>query len=584
MAYLNVTYQGNTLGRVPLQVFANLLQSVNSTHTPLPNVETLESMQSSFATALSLTRHALNRQQSRIHRVPVEILTMIFRLVIDITSSDPPDEGHEDFAGTFPAIETLLTLTSVCQRWREIMLKHPSFWTVIDSQNMNAAETFLQRSGDHLSLVVHISSTNQFLPAPPFLREHRLQPRLREIHWTTSEGTPRKADYLLFPAPRLELLRLLDDAEDRARDEVYRNMPPILFAGHAPLLRTLYLGRIGWLPGNRFRSLTFLCLSDIYSLEFPEIVRLLCNCPVLEHLQLFRIKARAPPDRPPMPGLATDQVTLPKLYCFTFVGMSINTVNDFIFYLAGYQARIALEIVDTPPASAQPVIAIETLAQEAIMAFTDLTIQHHLHEDDDVVSIVAEGEDVEIKIVSGPSTFGFIDGRPHIFASTHWGLCQAEVFPLNRLRHFFLEFFNVRLPQTFSACPSARNVRSLVARMTALQEFQLRTHDLRLLFLQVFSREDDAALLPLPSEVPDWRLPALSITLVPQEDVPPNPNQQLAIPDLTDVLRVVGRIVFAIPFPPEAYRGVVDALFSLQRQWGQERITVLRADPIVAGS
>ncbi|KAI9064663.1 hypothetical protein FKP32DRAFT_575128 [Trametes sanguinea] len=422
-------------------------------------------MQDTFAAALSTTQHALDREQSYISRLPVELLAMIFRLVVDETTPRPAnDPRHAMFAGTYPVTHTLLTLMLVCQYWHDILVQQPSFWTVVTSKNMNTAETFLRRSGDNLPLVVHmdtIGPPGKFIVVPPFLRECQLQPRLREIHWIMREDTPRKADYLLFPAPRLELLRILYDAEDEERDEVYRDMPPILFAGHAPLLRTVYLGRIGWLPGNRFQSLTFLRLADI-PLEFRGFVRLLCNCPVLEHLHLLRIGATAPPGRPLMPGLAIGQATLPRLHCFAFKDMHTASVNDFLFYFAGYRADVSVQVVGIPRAALQPAVVIKTLAREAYGALTSLTLQYHIH-NADVVSILATGRDVAINLVSHPTTAEVVNGVRYYYPPLHWGMRQLEAFPLDILQHVCFKYLYIRLSPTNQSLPP-RAWRSILHR------------------------------------------------------------------------------------------------------------------------
>ncbi|KAL7279710.1 hypothetical protein ACG7TL_006117 [Trametes sanguinea] len=502
---------------------------------------------------------------------------MIFRHAIDMASAPPAPPRKQRqamFAGTSPTTHTVLTLTHVCQHWREVLLKHPSFWSVISSKNMNAAETFLQRSGSHVSLVVHIDSIPPAdQPIPPFLTGSGIQPRLREIHWTVSAhaGAPRKADYLLFPAPRLELLRLIGDAEDRERDEVYRNTPPILFAGHAPLLRTIYLGRIGWLPGNRFGSLTSLCLSEI-NLEFRGFVRLLCDCPILERLQLIGIRAIAPPGRLPLPDLAIGQASLPRLRSYRFISMPTASVNDFLFYVAGHRADISLRVINVPCSPEQPVVDIESLAPEAVRALDSVLLWYHVKDNNVEVFSHITGPGVDIALRSVPAGLAFINNVPYYLTPVDWGVHQLEAAPLDAIRFLTLGQSHTGRTQISPIYnfPSARSIRSLLARMTGLQELALVRDNLLLLFLQVFSTAADTALLPLRGEAPEWRLSTLHIFLCPRMlGAQPNPDQQLPVPDLSDILQVVGRLTFTIPHPPEAYTDIRESLRALQERWPQ---------------
>ncbi|OSD02438.1 hypothetical protein PYCCODRAFT_1467799 [Trametes coccinea BRFM310] len=523
------------------------------------------------------------------------MLTTIFRHAIDMASAPPapPQKKRQAMsAGTSPATRTrtVLTLTHVCQHWREVLLKHPSFWSVISSKNMNAAETFLQRSGSHVSLVVHIDAIH---PAdqliPPFLTEGGIQPRLREIHWTASAsaGAPRKADYLLFPAPRLELLRLIGDTEDSERDEVYRNTPPILFAGHVPLLRTTYLGSIGWLPGNRFESLTYLCLFEI-NVEFPGFVRLLCDCPVLERLELSGIRVTAPPGRPPLPGLAIGQATLPKLRFFTFINMPTASVNDFLFYFASHRADISLDVVNVPHSPNLPVVDIKSLAPEATRAMNTVLLWYHNHDPVVEVHIYATGPGVDVALRSAPTELKTVNGALNLYTPVHWGLRQLYAVPLDSIRRLAIRQYHDGQPRARIAIPtlpSARDVRALIARMSGLEEVCLVRENVQLLFREAFSASADTALLPLRSEAPEWRLSALHVIFCAQAGVrQPDPDQQqLAVPDLSDILQVVGRLVFKISGPPEAYAGVLGTLRALQERW-QEQVSIQVGDSWIRSS
>ncbi|KAI9064665.1 hypothetical protein FKP32DRAFT_575170 [Trametes sanguinea] len=603
MSSLNVTHQASDVvdHASALEAFTNaILQSVNSADTPSQSqdeqIKALEAVQDSFAIALSRIRSTLNPWRSRIYGLPEEILTTIFRHVIDLASTPSQDTTFRSLsaardrcrgAGTSPAMSTVLALTQVCQHWRHILLEDPSFWTVVTNKNMKAADVFLQRSGAHLSLVVHINTT---LPAdqplPPFLTEDgSIQPRLREIHWITQENTSRKAGYLLFPAPRLELLRLVYDAKDRDRDEESRNTPPILFAGHAPLLRIVFLEKIGWLPGNHFQSLSCLCLADI-PLGFHEFIRLFSNCPVLEHLHLTAIRARAPPGRPPLPGLAIGPATLPRLRDFAFERMPTASTNDFLSYLARYQADITLRVTDILYGPAQPVVDINTLACEAVEGIRRLIAGCHFDNHHVSMAVYALGlgtRDVDIELRSGPSLVKLVHGVPSGSVTPfEWTLRQLDVFPLHRLHGFYLAGISGGLPHSTGTRSSARSLRSLIARMTGLRLLRCSTNNLPLFFLHLLSTSPDDALLPLRSEAPGWRVRVLHIQILDAGNVALlNAGQHLGFPDLSEIVQVVGVIHFTFRGYSDtpAYAVLVAALHALKERWPQ-RVSI--ADPCVS--
>ncbi|KAJ2965496.1 hypothetical protein NUW54_g14100 [Trametes sanguinea] len=117
--------------------------------------------------------------------------------------------------------------------------------------------------------------------------------------------------------------------------------------------------------------------------------------------------------------------------------------------------------------------------------------------------------------------------------------------------------------------------------MTSLKDINCATNDLPLFFLHLFSTSPDAALLPLRSEAPEWRLPVLSVDILAPGSIELlNAGQHLALPDLSEIVQVVDSIHFTFRCYSEtpAYAVLVAALRALQERWPQHVII----DPLVS--
>ncbi|CDO70673.1 hypothetical protein BN946_scf184761.g11 [Trametes cinnabarina] len=522
-------------------------------------------MEQLFGTALSRTRAAINRQRSLIHRLPVELVVMISRYAIDIPLFHIYDCGSaavrrlQDCGAPFFQISrTLIPLSHVCQFWRNALLDNPAFWSVIYDYNVDAAYTFLQRS-QQVPLIIQFVrkasvTADPLLGVPPYARfftDHDLQARLREIRWISLPSAIHKVDYLLFPAPRLELLELIYDVRDR--DQLYCATPPILFAGQAPQLRHVLLARMGWLPGNRFDSLTCLVLSRMYDIDFFEYTRLLLNCPIIEELVFKEIDATAPVvEHPPIPGLANGQELLPRLRSLTFHIMSMRSHQK--------------TFEDTPP------LALSAVAPRATQALT--AVRFSYSSTSTRATILATGQGVTIRHISPPTLRTDLRHALLLFA---WLAHQLSVFPLDRLRTVRLEVPTVETPRT-NTSPVPRTVtpvtvpslRTRIAQMTGLEEIELVTDNMPEVLLRLASRQSSSSLIPRQDEAPEWRLPLLRITYI-----RPLHYSAARRPDLTDLFDAVDVLAFDIgpDHPPEAQQATVASLNPLIEVWN-ERVVI----------
>ncbi|RDX41115.1 hypothetical protein OH76DRAFT_1393525, partial [Lentinus brumalis] len=80
---------------------------------------------------------SLKNQGTLVHRLPNEILRLIFKHLLHAY------RGRKTGVDT----GTILRLTHVCRRWRDLLLGCPSFWARTGCFFAEGTRTFLERSG-----------------------------------------------------------------------------------------------------------------------------------------------------------------------------------------------------------------------------------------------------------------------------------------------------------------------------------------------------------------------------------------------------------------------------------------------------
>ncbi|KAL7279703.1 hypothetical protein ACG7TL_006110 [Trametes sanguinea] len=498
-------------------------------------------------------RQALNQQQAFDRCLPVEVLTTIFYHVIDIASASAAP-SDVIWTGSYPVTGALLTLALVCRDWRDILSKCSALWTAISDENLELADMFLRYSRQR-PLHIHLRTAGcaEDLQLAQFISEPDTQCRLRELHWTARSCTLRKADFLRFPAPRLEQLRLNFDAQEGVADHV---SPPILFAGQAPLLRVLDLGFVGWLPANHFDSLTHLSLVDIFpGVGFTDFIDLLRNCPRLEHLVLVGIEVFAPEDNPPTSDLIDKPHLLPNLRRLTFDSMSNVGVNDFVEHINIRRADVALQVLNVPLSDlylSDDFVEVRSHMPTASEALTSLAlIRPTWH---GPVTIAATGPNTAVRLTSAPVDVDDEHWGPDAHAK--WALPQLDRFPLDHVEQFLI----TRLSFPKRPFPVARELAARIAQMSQLRELILWTTDLRRLLSELFSGSADLSLLPHKSGVePGWRLPVLRIVVDPSAEIPPDPAAVFEVEDPMEPLHT-DLIVIECSHPSRTYDGIIHTL------------------------
>ncbi|KAH9910399.1 uncharacterized protein BXZ73DRAFT_109066 [Epithele typhae] len=243
---------------------------------------------------------------SPINTLPTETLLATLSFALSGHESRPsisigPAEHYDAllqhmFDGKTSYINALLTLTSICRRWRGVILAYPLFWNNIQHHSPFLHELFLQRSCSttislHLrtSLAQQSHSTQSLVTMLPGLAQ-----RLRHLYLEIDEGTVDPADLLNFPAPEIQCLVVSISLPRLDVDSATTAHPMALFQNNAPNLRALALhGHWGCIsPTNHFPHLThlFLVFGVEWQVHSPELLlALLSHTPALESLHLADI-------------------------------------------------------------------------------------------------------------------------------------------------------------------------------------------------------------------------------------------------------------------------------------------------------
>lgn len=197
---------------------------------------------------------------SPINALPAEALSLIFAVVVD------SEEGTE--------LPPCVTLTHVCQYWREVALNCSMLWAKLDFSSVKCVQEMLVRSKE---APLKISATLEDpwrQPTVPINAIHiALQhlPRIKEIELAhNAHGLNGLIQTMSSPAPLLERLSLRATS-GRASDSEY--LTDSTFAGVAPRLRFLGLTQCSLLKWDLpiFQNLIEFELYDVSSTRKPDI-------------------------------------------------------------------------------------------------------------------------------------------------------------------------------------------------------------------------------------------------------------------------------------------------------------------------
>jgi hypothetical protein len=205
---------------------------------------------------LHLIRSWRNRL-APVNRIPPEILALIPDFWND--DDDEDDKGR-----------SLITLTHVCQAWREVFISRPSLWTDLDCKGEDKTRVYLERSKS-LPVSLSLNTANRLPPYRPFsdIIPHVIE-RLGSL---TLRAAPEELQditgHLSRPAPRLEKLFICGNSDSDPRHNPV--LTPALFNGDLSLLRKLHLESVYTeLPWRNMVSLTSFSLLTRCRVKSPS--------------------------------------------------------------------------------------------------------------------------------------------------------------------------------------------------------------------------------------------------------------------------------------------------------------------------
>ncbi|KDQ17440.1 hypothetical protein BOTBODRAFT_144253 [Botryobasidium botryosum FD-172 SS1] len=219
--------------------------------------------------------HQYRNLRAPIHRLPTEIISLIFRFI-------EPDS----FRSTFYIRERKsapLNISGVSRQWRQVALSTPRIWSKIDMRSMSLAALFIERS-KHAPLDVAVDQgTKMMALVLPHIDRWRAFHAMVPLH--------QEAPQPLVCAPKLEALSIICGSHQHSAEvEEFIH----LLAGAASQLRTLALEGIYeplQLQPHVFASLTDLRLARVSFRQDAQhcLFQILELSPCLEELTLDRI-------------------------------------------------------------------------------------------------------------------------------------------------------------------------------------------------------------------------------------------------------------------------------------------------------
>ena len=269
-------------------------------------------------------------QMSLINNLPDELLILQFKSFLNVMARSfaPQDVRTRELD-----ISSLLLLTRVCRRWRDLVIGFPAFWTRVDNDNIDEFDEFTRRSRD-LPLSLRLTIKEHISDASTILRSYGQ--RIRRLTFALSLESCDITPLLDQAVPNhLECLIIAynDHSESDDMPLAYRHLNPHICSSLSALsLRPA----TSWFPVEaRFPNLTHLYLSaaDTFFgiggiLNKPPLFPLLKKTPKLEFLHIVRPQALNLNSLGAVTGSGT--VVLPKLRSCVLVGGDVDSCFSII--------------------------------------------------------------------------------------------------------------------------------------------------------------------------------------------------------------------------------------------------------------
>ncbi|KAJ8517736.1 hypothetical protein ONZ45_g5098 [Pleurotus djamor] len=246
---------------------------------------------------------------SHLDVLPTELLIQLFSLAA----------GKEDGALN---VRTLVSLTHVCSKWREVLTGTPTLWSTIDFSLPRLMDLCFDRARDvPLVLQGRIFRSTE-VDFPSIILDH--VPHTRSLSISFDSGVFEQLVPVLEvpPAPLLEVLDL----------RVGAAIPENLFQGSIPCLRKLTLTacEVPWTSFfNQRHSLTSLNLAGITRPSYNNLIRALGQAPQLVFLRMSYS----------LPPRAHSETPIPTLFMHNLRDLqlidsklAITSLHDLLFY------------------------------------------------------------------------------------------------------------------------------------------------------------------------------------------------------------------------------------------------------------
>ena len=274
-------------------------------------------------------------QTSFINNLPDELLILQFKSFLNVVDVMARIFAPQDARTRQLDISSLLLLTRVCRRWRDLVIGFPAFWTLVDNDNIDRFNEFTRRSRD-LPLSLRLTIKEHISDAATIIRSYG-----QRIHRLTFALSLESCDItpLLDQAVpnHLECLIIAyndhSESDDMPLAGRYRHLNPHICSSLSALsLRPA----TSWFPIEaRSPNLTHLYLSaaDTFFgiggiLNKPPLFPLLKKTPKLEFLHIVRPQALNLNDHGAVNGSGT--AVLLKLRSCILVGGDVDSCFSII--------------------------------------------------------------------------------------------------------------------------------------------------------------------------------------------------------------------------------------------------------------
>ncbi|KAI0747386.1 hypothetical protein C8Q74DRAFT_511935 [Fomes fomentarius] len=236
--------------------------------------------------------HHINALPS-INLLPLELLVKIFKYATHCEPTSLHDTTPLREVDISPLL-TLIAITHVCRRWRDVAIGTPMLCNRFRSMPNNS---LLKLFPGDASLTVGVVVKDKGRKVVDGVLEG-CRPRLQTLHIFDTRSSYTRHPPLHQHPLQLCLVKLLcctdlSKSEHRDRGACPSNSSmPVLFGDTVSTLRALAIVPVAWLPGNHFPHLTHLYLS--FSMhngnslveQLRRLLTLLSRTPGLSYLQL----------------------------------------------------------------------------------------------------------------------------------------------------------------------------------------------------------------------------------------------------------------------------------------------------------